>query len=71
VGEQYRSLRSSLCSFLDYPVTSSLLGPNILLNTTPYSQTPSAYVPPSVSATNFHTHTILLFFIIHFLLYPL
>jgi len=31
-GEQYRSL-SSLCSFLHYPVTSSLLGPNILLNT--------------------------------------
>ena len=32
-GEQYRSLSSSLCSFLHYPVTSSLLGPNILLNT--------------------------------------
>ena len=27
-GEQYRSLSSSLCSFLDSPVTSSLLGPN-------------------------------------------
>jgi len=32
VGEQYRSLSSSLCSFLHSPVTSSLLGPNILLN---------------------------------------
>ena len=32
-GEQYRSLSSSLCSFLHSPVTSSLLGPNILLNT--------------------------------------
>ena len=32
-GEQYRSLSSSLCSFLPCPVTSSLLGPNILLNT--------------------------------------
>ena len=31
--EQYRSLSSSLCSFLHSPVTSSLLGPNILLNT--------------------------------------
>ena len=29
----YRSLSSSLCSFLHSPVTSSLLGPNILLNT--------------------------------------
>jgi hypothetical protein len=33
VGEQYRSLSSSLRSFLDYLATSSLLGPNILLNT--------------------------------------
>ena len=31
--EEYRSLSSSLCSFLHSPVTSSLLGPNILLNT--------------------------------------
>ena len=28
--EQYRSLSSSLCSFLHSPVTSSLLGPNTL-----------------------------------------
>jgi len=33
LGEQYSSLSSSLCSFLHFPVTSSLLGPNILLNT--------------------------------------
>jgi len=32
-GEEYRSLSSSLCSFLYYPVTSPLLGENILLNT--------------------------------------
>ena len=50
-GEQYRSLSSSLCSFLHSPVTSSLLVPNILLNT--QFQTPSAYVPPSMWATNF------------------
>ena len=33
LGEEYRSLSSSLCSLLHSPVTSSLLGPNILLNT--------------------------------------
>jgi len=32
LGEEYRSLSSSLCSFLHSPVTSSLLGPYILLN---------------------------------------
>jgi hypothetical protein len=31
--EEYRSLNSSLCSFLHPPVISSLLGPNILLCT--------------------------------------
>ena len=30
LGEQYRSLSSSLCSFLHSPITTSLLGPNIL-----------------------------------------
>jgi len=33
LGEKYRSLSSSLCSFLHSPVTSSLLDSNILLNT--------------------------------------
>jgi hypothetical protein len=42
-------------SYLLFPVTSSLLGP--ILSSTPYSQTPSAYVPPSISATKFYTHT--------------
>jgi len=46
LGEE---LSSSLYSFLHSPVTLSLLGPNILL--TPYSETPSAYAPPSLSAT--------------------
>jgi hypothetical protein len=32
-GEEYRSLSSSLCSSLNYLVTSSLLGPNIFLST--------------------------------------
>jgi hypothetical protein len=54
-GEQYRSLSSSLCSFLHSLVTSSLLGPNILLSFC--SVILSAYVPPSKWATKFHTHT--------------
>jgi len=33
MGEEYRSLNSSLCSYLRSPVTSSLLGQNILLST--------------------------------------
>jgi hypothetical protein len=33
LGEEYKLWRSSLCSFLQPPVTSSLLGPNILLST--------------------------------------
>ena len=33
LGEQYRSLSSSLYSFLHFTVSSSLLDPNILLNT--------------------------------------
>ena len=33
LGDKYRSLSSSLCSSLHSPVTSSLLGLNILLNT--------------------------------------
>ena len=31
-GEQYRSISSSLCSFLHSPVTSSLIGSNILIS---------------------------------------
>jgi hypothetical protein len=33
LGEQYRLLSSSICSFLHSFVTSSLLGPNIPLST--------------------------------------
>jgi len=33
LGEESRSFSSSLCSFLHSPVTYSVLGPNILLNT--------------------------------------
>ena len=53
LGEEYRSLSSSLCSFLHSPVTSSLL-----FSSTTCSQTSSAYVPHSVRANKFHTCTI-------------
>ena len=33
LGEEYKSFSSTLCNLLHSPVTSSLLGPNILLNT--------------------------------------
>jgi hypothetical protein len=33
LGEEYRSLNCSTCSFLHSPVTTSLLGPNIFLST--------------------------------------
>ena len=33
LGENYKAFSSTLCSFLHSPVTSSLLGPNNLLNT--------------------------------------
>jgi len=55
LGDGYRSLSSSLCSPLHSPVTSSLVGPKILLNTL-LSNTLS-YLPPSMSANKFHTHT--------------
>jgi len=46
LGEQYKSFSSSLCNLLHSPVTSSLLAPNILLNTM-FSNT--------LSKTNAHT----------------
>jgi len=33
LGDEYRPFSSSLYNFLHSPVTSSLLGPNILLST--------------------------------------
>jgi hypothetical protein len=55
IGEEYRSLSCSLRNFLHSPVTSSLSGPNI--SSAPCIQTPSPYVPPSMWAIKFNTHT--------------
>ena len=55
LGEEYGPFSSSLCNLLHSPITSSLLGPNILLNTI-FSNT-SAFFPPLLSATKLHTHT--------------
>jgi len=44
LGEKYRSLSSTLCSFLHSSVTLSLLGSNILLST-PFSNTQPLFLP--------------------------
>ena len=53
--EEYRSLSSSLCSFLHSPFTSSLLGPNIFLNTL-FSNTISLRSSLNVSDQVPHTY---------------
>ena len=53
--EEYRSLSSSLCSFLHFPVTSSLLAPNILLST-PFSNTLSLHSFLNVSVQVSHPY---------------
>ena len=55
LDEEYKSFSSSLCNLLYSPVTSSLLGPNILLNTM-FSNNLSFLSFLNV-ATKFHTHT--------------
>ena len=55
LGEEYRSLSSSFCSFLHSPVPLSFLGPNMLLSTL-FSNTLS--LPTSLNVSDkFHTHT--------------
>ena len=54
-GEQYRSLSSSLCSFLHSPVTSPLIDPNIPLNPL-ISNTLSLRSPFSVTDQVSHPH---------------
>jgi len=55
LGEEYRSLSSSLCNFLHSPVTLSLLDPNILLSTL-FSNTLSLYSSLNVSNQVLHPH---------------
>jgi hypothetical protein len=55
LGEEYKPCGSSLCSFLQPPVTSSLFGPNILLSAL-FSNT-LIYVLPLTWESRFHTHT--------------
>ena len=55
LGEEYRSLSSSLCSYSTPQSPRSSYAQ--IFSSTPYSQTPSACVPPSLWATKFHTHT--------------
>ena len=68
-GEQYRSLSSSLCSFLHSPVTSSPSGSNTPLNT-PFSNTLSLRSSLNVSEQpklQIYCVVILRFHMIHFL----
>ena len=55
LGEEYRSFSSSLCNLLHSPVTSSLLGTNILLNTI-FSNTLSFLSSLNVSAQVSHPY---------------
>jgi hypothetical protein len=55
LGKEYRSFSSSLCSFLNSPVTSSLLGPNTLLSTL-FWNTFSLHSSLSVSDQVSHPH---------------
>ena len=54
-GDKYKSCSSSLCSFLQSPITSSLTGPNVFL-TTLFLNTLSLYYSLNVRDQVSHTH---------------
>jgi hypothetical protein len=54
-GKEYRSLSSSLCTFLNSRVPRPSWAQ--IFSSASYSQTTSAYVPPSMWATKFHNPT--------------
>jgi hypothetical protein len=54
LGEEYKLWSSSICSFLQSPVTSSFLGPNILLDILFPN---NLSLCSSMSETKFHIHT--------------
>jgi len=69
LGEEYRTLSSSLCIFLHSPVTLSLLGPNILLSTLlSFTLRPCSSISVSDKVSHPHktTGTIILLYILIF-----
>ena len=70
LAQEYRSLSSSLCCFLHCPVTSSLWGPNILLNTL-FSNTLSLRSSLIVSDQVSHPYTTGKFVVLYILTAPL
>jgi len=72
LGEEYKSLSSTLCSFLHSLVASSFLGPNILLSTL-FSNTLSLHISLNVSDQVSHpyktTGKIIVLYILSFILW--
>jgi hypothetical protein len=66
LGKEYRSFSSSLCSFLHFPVNSSLLGPNTLLFSNTLSLRSSLNVSYQVSHPYKTTGKIIVLYILIF-----
>jgi hypothetical protein len=67
-GELYRSLSFQLCNFLLYPVTSSHLGPNVLISTL-FSNTLSLRSSLDVSDQVPHSYKTRKIIVIHILIF--